>query len=181
MLSFYLSILDTDEKKSKFERLYFRYRQEMYVIALSILKNNEDAEDAVHNAFIRIANNIDKVSDVECPKTHSFIVIITKNISIDFFRSINSRSRKTVNIESARKIPDLEVFFEKIEYSCLVNTIKTLHNTHKDILFLKYVNNLSIQEMSVALGISSTAVYKRIQRAKEALKEQLDVEGADYG
>ena len=56
----YLSVLDSQEKKSKFEQIYLTYRKQMYYTAFQILQHDEDAEDAVHHAFIKIAENIEK-------------------------------------------------------------------------------------------------------------------------
>ena len=39
----------------------------MFYIAQNILHNVEDAEDAVHNAFVKIAENIDKIKDAISP------------------------------------------------------------------------------------------------------------------
>ena len=52
MLVCYVQMLDTPEEKIRFEQIYTKYRGMMYCIANSILKNDQDAEDAVHNAFI---------------------------------------------------------------------------------------------------------------------------------
>lgn len=54
MLYIYLSALDTDEEKDYFEELYLQYRHKMYGIAYSILHNEQDSEDAVHQAFLKI-------------------------------------------------------------------------------------------------------------------------------
>ena len=51
----YLSMIDTPEDRSKFERLYIEYRDVMYHVAYKILNNEQDAEDAVHQAFVKIA------------------------------------------------------------------------------------------------------------------------------
>lgn len=59
MLAFYMMLIDDEQNKSKFEKLYYEYRDRMMYVALSVLHNNEDAEDAVHNAFIGIAKNMD--------------------------------------------------------------------------------------------------------------------------
>ena len=76
MLSIYLSVLDSDEDKSRFEVLYNLYRQSMYAIAYGILHNEFDAEDAVHESFLKIANHFEKIEEIKCPKTKAFIVII---------------------------------------------------------------------------------------------------------
>lgn len=55
MLLFYLSLLDTEEEKTKFERLYYEYRAVMKYKALEILKDEYLAEDAVHEAFIKLS------------------------------------------------------------------------------------------------------------------------------
>ena len=65
----YLQIIDTAEERSKFERLYEQYKQLMFYTAFQILKQPQDAEDAVHHAFLSIAENISKISDSDCPNT----------------------------------------------------------------------------------------------------------------
>ena len=76
----YLSVLDSQEKKSKFEQIYLTYRKQMYYAAFQILQHDEDSEDAVHHAFIKIAENIEKITEVECPKRGvSFVYIVKEN------------------------------------------------------------------------------------------------------
>ena len=74
LLSIYLSLIDDDDDKDRFEELYKKYRIGMYKIAFSILHNNEDAEDAVHEAFLCIANKFQKISLRLMPllKSHLF-------------------------------------------------------------------------------------------------------------
>ena len=54
----YLQMIDAPEDKHKFEILYTEYRGLMFYIANQILNNKQDAEDAVHTAFVSIAENI---------------------------------------------------------------------------------------------------------------------------
>ena len=51
------------------------------------------AEDAVHQAFLRIMNHMQNISQIECPQTKSFVVIIVRNIAINLY---NSRKKKAV-------------------------------------------------------------------------------------
>lgn len=59
----YLQMLETPEEKSKFEQLYLEYKGLMFHVAYEILHNEQDAEDAVHQAFVKIAENIKKIDD----------------------------------------------------------------------------------------------------------------------
>ena len=81
----YLSLLDSEEEISKFELIYSTYKKQMYYTANNILKDSHLAEDAVHNAFLRIINNLEKIEDINSHKTKGLIVIIVKNVSIDIY------------------------------------------------------------------------------------------------
>lgn len=80
-------MIESDEDKSKFEQLYIMYKGLMFHVAMKILKNEFDAEDAVHQAFLSLIENLKKISDVKCPKTRTYIVIITERKAIDIIRS----------------------------------------------------------------------------------------------
>lgn len=70
----YLSLIDGEEDKSKFEQLYLSYHHLMHHVALGILKDHHKAEDAVHEAFICIEKNFFKISEVSCPQTKGFVI-----------------------------------------------------------------------------------------------------------
>ena len=60
MMSFHLSIIDTEEDKTKFEVIYEKYHKLMFYVANQILKDNYLAEDAVHDSFVKFIENLDK-------------------------------------------------------------------------------------------------------------------------
>ena len=78
----YLQMLESPEEKSILEQIYLEYRGLMYHVAYEILHNEQDAEDAVHHAFVKIAENIKKITDPVCPKTHSYVVTIVEHQAI---------------------------------------------------------------------------------------------------
>ena len=47
-----MQITDIPAEKGKFEQIYQQYKELMYYVAEQILRNPQDAEDAVHNAFL---------------------------------------------------------------------------------------------------------------------------------
>ena len=53
----YLSMIESQDDGHRFERIYERYRNLMYHVAYRILRNPQDAEDAVHQAFVSIIQN----------------------------------------------------------------------------------------------------------------------------
>ena len=64
----YLSMIDSADDQSKFEKIYWEYQNLMYYVASQLLKNPLDIEDAVHNAFVSIAERISEIEDPVCLK-----------------------------------------------------------------------------------------------------------------
>ena len=89
MIALYLSLIDSDESKDKFEEMYLKYRKQMKKTAFKILGDDGLAEDAVHNAFLKIISNFDKFKEIDCQETKNLIVIIIRSVSIDMYRKRN--------------------------------------------------------------------------------------------
>ncbi len=172
MIGIFLAIIDDEEDKKQFEELYIKYRQDMYSVAYSILHNIEDAEDAVHQAFFKIANNFEKINKIPCQEIKAYIVIIIRNTAINMYNS-----NKRMAEHSAELNDDISVdadIFEQFEYNQLVTAISELPQIYKDIVYLYYLEEFTAKEISKMLDISADTVWKRAERAKKLLKEALE-------
>ena len=69
MLQFYLSMMNSGEDKALVEFLYNEYKQLMFKTAYAILRNRESAEDAVHDAFLRVINIYRNSAAIHARKT----------------------------------------------------------------------------------------------------------------
>ena len=78
MLFMYLSMLETEDERFAFEKLYEKARHTCLHVALAITKNQAMAEDAIHNAFLYAIKNKEKIFALPCGKLKSYIVLITK-------------------------------------------------------------------------------------------------------
>ena len=158
----------------KISDFYEKYKQRMYAIAFNILHNVQDSEDAVHEAFISITRNFDKIKKFSCQERERYIVIIVRNASINIYRKNKKTRQYVTDTEIYDNQPAVNVnFFENIDYQILLQTISELPPNYKDVLFMYYVNNYTTKEISEILNISVDAVWKRIERAKKLLKEKL--------
>lgn len=178
IITFYLSVLDTEEEKNYFEEIYTKYKSKMYGISYGILHNVHDSEDAVHQAFLTIADNLKKIINIPCQELPSYIVIIIRNISINIYNKNKHKAEVSTDI-TEEHIPFDVDFFENIDYENLVSVISKLPDNYKDVLFLHYVNGFSCKEVAEMLNMSVENVWKRIERAKKSLKNALE-EGTDH-
>ena len=179
MLLFYLSLIETEEDKSKFERLYYDYRKLMKHIATDMLRDEFLAEDAVHEAFIKLTRHIKGVDESDRHKTKAFIVIIIKSVCLDMLRKDKQdKSFSLEEIDSMGFVDDES--FKRLEVDDVYSVIFSLSDTYREIIELKVVHNLSDKEISDVLGISNAAVRKRLQRAREILRNKLAERGEEY-
>ncbi len=144
----------------------------MYNLAFSILKNEEDAGDAVSEAIYRGYSSFDNLKDINVFK--SWILKIVHNTSVEMIRK-NSRLKLTEEIEET----------EDSSYELNITTRLTVRDAviglkqpYQTIVILFYYENLQINEISNIMGSSTAAVKKQLERARkmllEALKEEFD-------
>lgn len=174
MLAFYLSLIETKEDQTKFELIYNEHRSLMKSTALKILKDDNLAEDAVNDAFIRIINNLSGINDIHSKKTVSFICLITRHASIDVLR--NEFKNNHLSFDDINKYQAVNVnnIFENLEFEYIMSKYRLLPQTHKDIIELKIQNKYSDKQLAEHYGISPVAARKRLQRAREALNALLN-------
>ena len=84
MLSFYLSLVDNLSDKEKVEKIYTDYYGLMKYIALEYTQ--DEADDIVHDAMIRIIKNIDKIDISDERRTKVFCVTVARNRAIDVLK-----------------------------------------------------------------------------------------------
>ncbi len=170
MLMVCMAMIDNSEDKTIFKKLYDEYLNLMLYTAYNILGNQQDAEDAVSEAFLRIAKNFSKLEKTICPKTANQFVIIVRNISIDIYRK--NKRKKEIPFQEDMNLK----YDDKSESSDLESALSNLNQSEKDILYMYYIYGRTIKDISKLFDISEAAVYKRIQRAKSHLKEILEVD-----
>jgi len=94
MLYIYLAMLESPEDKEKMSELYHIYRDYLLNVAKEILHNEADAEDVVHQAFLRVANNFAKIGVVSSHQTRNYLVIIVKG----FARNLCTKRGRVVEV-----------------------------------------------------------------------------------
>lgn len=167
----YLQMIDTPEEKSKFEKIYLEYRGLMFHVAYDILHNEQDAEDAVHQAFVKVAENIKRIGEPVCPKTHSYVVTIVENKAIDQYR----KRKKIQTVELLDEVQGIEAHYEGDNE--LARCILKLPARYREMVLLRYHHGYSVREIANIMDISLTAAIKLDQRAKNKLRKLCEEEG----
>ncbi|MCF6097763.1 sigma-70 family RNA polymerase sigma factor [Thermovorax subterraneus] len=163
------------ENLDLFESLYRRYFPKIYKAAYLVAQDENIAQDSVQEAFLA-AFEILKKGPVDLSRFHALISAIATKKAINFIRN----KSKYVLIEDSfmDKIvslnTNLEVSPDTITYAenrmVLTYALKQLNPIYRQILVLKYYNDLSENEISKYLGIPVGTVKSRLYRAKMFLR-----------
>ena len=183
MLQLFLALIDEETEKEKFESLYYRYRNLMYYIAAGILKDENLAEDAVQEAFFRVARNFHKVGDVESVRTKNFLALITRNVALTMAKAAGKEpnpadlDKETGTPEGRRgktERPVSDAAFDAVSAAELRTKILNLPETYRNVLYLAGVYEYSLTEIASLLDLPLETVKKRMQRGRRLLREALD-------
>lgn len=176
MLAFYMSLIDNDDDRAKFEILYSKYRKRMVYTAFSVLGNDEDAEDAVHDTFIRIARNMRSIGDPDSVEALSYVLKATKNTAINLSQK-NATRNKHIQFEDVENISDGQ-FFEELRiqenYEEVVEAIRSLNDTYRDVLFYYFVEGMKAKDVADLLDRNKSTIQQQIIRGKKKLLEILE-------
>lgn len=171
MMMLYLEMLETPEEKIRFEEIYQNYRDMMFRVAKGILHNDQDAEDAVHNAFLRIIKKFSRFQNGPIKDLAPLVAVVTKNEAISLWR----KKRDTVPLEE-----EWDSFAETAEsvsdYHALVELFTRLPQTYRSVLEMKLLG-YSDGEIAAKLGLSKTAVSTRNSRGRQLLRSIVEREG----
>ena len=175
MLSFYLSLVETQSDKEKVKFIYSNYYSLMWHAARKYVTNEEDLADIVHDAMIKIIYNIDKVNIEEDFKTRSFCKTIAKNKAIDFLRK---KDQHNVNLDETFESKSfsedvLDIVINEESYEIILKAIDNLSDTYQLVCKLKYINGLKEREIAEVLDLPAKTVSLRIFRGKQILRESL--------
>ena len=169
MLVLYLSLIDAPADKDKFISLYEKYRKLMHYTAKEILKSNRLAEEAVQEAFIRIAKNFNKVSDIDAAATKNFTVIITKNVALTILKQENKQTSDNI-ADYENTLHRNDTTFERAKNNELTEKILQLPEIQRNVMYLYAIYGYSYREIANLLGIKESTARKNMQRARETLK-----------
>ena len=165
------------EQRKTLTLIYELEYKQMYKMAYAVLRNRHDAEDAVQQAFFAIAKNFEKISEIKCPQTRSFIVTIVERKAIDIYRAKN-RGGVVAFDEEFINVPHTAEADSIAARADLANAMAMLPARYRELLLLKYDSGYSEQEIAEMCAMTKANVKKTIHRAKKKLEAILDGKGA---
>lgn len=152
-------------KKEEFAEQVLRYQQSMYRLALGILKNELDAEDAISETIVKAYEHLTSLRKED--KFKSWIMTILVNVA----KNMLSRNGRI------QLVDDITVFGEAVEenQNDIWGCVMELGEEHRQIIILFYYDGFSTKEIARILKVPEGTVKSRLSRARQNLKEILSL------
>ena len=158
------------DEKEFFCECIRQHEKSMYVLAFSILKNENDAADIMQEAILKAYCNMDNLRDKK--KFKSWILSIVHNAAIDFLR----KHRETVDIEDQWDISAPEPPIDMAAKLTVREAVQKLKPPYRTVVILFYYDNLPIQKISDITSTPAVTVRQQLFRARKMLAKLLNKE-----
>ncbi len=156
-----------------YAELYDQYVKRIYRFVFFKVGNHEDAEDITADVFLKSWNYLSEKKEIK--SFSGLLYRIARNCVIDLYRARANKPEsfdpeETELSDGGKWIAD---FGNQVEAKRIIQSLKKLKQEYQEVLTLKYVDELEIDEIAEITGKGNIAVRVTIHRATKKLQEIL--------
>ncbi len=170
-----------------FRELFDKYHRRAFAVAMGVVKNEDDALDAVQVAFVKVHKNIHKFQGSS--SFYTWLYRIVMNVSIDHVRKTSRR--KNLDFDERALHEESEVAGDGALVPSVTNAnpgkaalrrelggaihdaLQELPEHHRAVIVLREVEGMSYEEMAEALEVPKGTVMSRLFHARKKMQAAL--------
>ena len=166
-----------------FGELVDLYKDKIYHLAYRMLHNVQEAEDVVQETFLRVYTNLNRYDEMQ--KFSTWIYRIGTNLCIDRLRKRKPSYSLDAEVNdgdgddwysmlaSQDRTPEGELILSETQQQ-VRDAIDALPEKYKSVVILRYLHDMSLQEISEILDMPVSTIKTRVHRGREYLRERLE-------
>ena len=158
-----------DARDATLTRMMQQYAKELTGLCAALLKDRDLAQDAVQETFLRAYRAMDGYRG---GSEKAWLTSIAVNVSRNMRRTAWFRAR-------GRSVPIDERIPARVseEERGLFDAVEALDRRSREVILMRYYQEMTVHEIASVLRISESAVYKRLESAKQRLGKALERRG----
>lgn len=168
-------------ESSAFKQVYDKYAGSLLAICMRYAGNRMDAEDILHNAFLKIFRSFDKFTFYGKGSLKAWLMRIAINESVEFLRNRKTELASTVDIDAMDKEIEDDTTDEMVDADTLFNIPKEklmafigeLPDGYRSVFNLYVFEGKSHKEIGQMLGITERTSSSQLARAKRLLRNKI--------
>ena len=143
------------------ETIFCKYRDDVYRLALSYTRSTQEAEDICQNVFVKLMEQ----TSIQPGKEKAWLMQVTANQCRNLLRS--SWWKTTTELDES-------IVFDEPEQSGIYQAVMGLQPKYRVVVYLRYYEEYTTQEIAEILKVSRSVVTTRLSRARQMLKTELE-------
>ena len=148
-----------EEAYAAFDELYNRYAQRVFNFLNKKVKNQSESEDLLQKVFLKIHES--KHHYNEKYKFEQWLFVIARSQALDHFRATSRYQKRLDGFAAIETNPASEDFLD----------LPHLDEDQKELLEMKFIDELSYQEISKIVNVSEVSLRKKVSRLIGRLKK----------
>lgn len=169
----FLSVIDDNDTREYFQKIYYEHHSDMFACAMSMLKNQYDAEDAVQHVLLKIWTYAENVRKISPEKIKGYLVKSVYNHCCTVLKKESSKKEVCLDIGSdyifAANFDVEEMVWDRQRYDILMKALDELNVQYRQIILDKTILDLTDEQAAEHIGIKPTYARECLHRARQAL------------
>ena len=168
-----LITLYVDGKNEAFDELLERHKDRVFMYIYHSVKNDELANDLFQDTFVKAITTIKQGRYVENGHFAAWVTRIAHNLIIDYFRQVKNENLQStddtdINILNRKELSESTIEENLVTsqiHSDVRRLIRTLPESQREVLVMRYYKNMSFKEIADTTGVSINTALGRMRYA----------------
>lgn len=160
--------------EEEFETMFTDYRGRMLAIAGSVLREKQDAEDAVQNAFLSVYRQRARLCFSSDEQRKIYLCKCAKNAALNLLRAKKETLSLSEDLPDGPEAPDAaEIAGKNAACGELLCAVRALPAACRDAMTLYYLYEMKISDVAIALSLPVNTVKSHLLRGRKLLRRAL--------
>lgn len=169
--------------KAAFRRLVDRHQRRAFMVAMGLVRDENDAREIVQEAFLRVYRGLDTFQGSS--SFFTWLYRIVHNLAIDLLRRPGRRDAELTDEQGEEDDPvfplvsridgadPLDVMRRQEIAGRIQSALEALPAIHRGVILMREVEGMSYEEMAQATGVSKGTIMSRLFHARQKMQRAL--------
>ena len=163
---------------TRFEAVVLPHLDAAYTLARYLLRNEQDAQDVVQDAYLRALEYFDSFRGEEATSARAWLLTIVRNTAYSRRRhyrddALNTEFDETLHSDAGADNNPEGALLRSAAKETLARALDRLAPEFREVIVLRELEGLSYKEISAVAGVPVGTVMSRLSRARTRLQEAL--------
>lgn len=178
------TVIENDEDREYVERIYEKYKKQMYVAANKILFDEAESWGAVHDTIIVVTDYLDVFRDWTEQHQVNFLCKCTRTFAYKEYKRNKTYKENTFSISDTDEAPEIDIADDSMSLENLYineenkkiirEAIEEMDQLYGDMLYFKYYMNMRNVDIARTFKIKLGTVNVRLSRAMAQLRTSVE-------